>query len=127
MYCGDVVSRQFFLRKVLQVSCDYRAGTGCDGSSNHMAIFQISQGERINQSFIASNQCMREFLIQNSSAFLRNSRVYFVLHSAAPSVVLIALLIALSIGAVLLFPSLLYLFKVFKGEGEHSTQGAPLE
>jgi cytochrome d ubiquinol oxidase subunit II len=50
-----------------------------------------------------------------------------IYNSAAPQVVLITLLIALSIGAVLLFPSLFYLFRVFKGEGEHSTQGAPLE
>lgn len=51
---------------------------------------------------------------------------FSVENCAAPRSVLALLDVALAIGAVLLFPSLFYLYRIFKGEGERSTQGSPL-
>jgi len=52
---------------------------------------------------------------------------YTIENSSAPRIVMTYLVIALAVGAVLLFPSLFYLFRIFKGEGKHSTRGAPLQ
>jgi cytochrome d ubiquinol oxidase subunit II len=51
---------------------------------------------------------------------------YDVLNSSAPHSVLRWLLIALAIGALTLFPSLFYLFRIFKGDNENATLGKPL-
>lgn len=51
---------------------------------------------------------------------------YSVINCSAPHSVLALLVVALALGAVLLFPSLFYLYRIFKGEGQNATQGAPL-